>query len=210
MSDRDTRSRARETAEGRSVAKSLSELLGVIAGGVVVVYLIGGAVLSARLWAAGLPTLPVVSGLPRESLVALGLSTVLLPAIVLGGLACVVLLLIRRSHEPISPVRLKGPPGSDRGERKEARTGVAAILAVIAAVVGFLTVGALEDRATGAAFLGGVGGLVAAVITVQLAQYLAFQFAGRLLTVTAVALAALAAGLGGAASGSSAHLQIRR
>ncbi len=52
MSDRDTRSRARETAEGRSVAKSLSELLGVIAGGVVVVYLIGGAVLSARLWAA--------------------------------------------------------------------------------------------------------------------------------------------------------------
>ncbi len=101
-----------------------------------------------------------------------------------------------RADQPGAP---KGPPGSDRGERKEARTGVAAIFAVIAAVVGFLTVGALEDRATGAALLGAVGGLAAAVITVQLAQYLAFQFAGRLLTVTAVALAALAAGLGGAA-----------
>lgn len=53
------------------------------------VYLTGGAVLWARLRAVGLPADTVVAVLPRELLVSTGLRTVVVPTVVLSGVALV-------------------------------------------------------------------------------------------------------------------------
>lgn len=79
--------------EAPSLLKTLGELITVLVGAVAFVYLAGAAVLWIRLWSAGLPTDAVVSGLPRELLVAVGLRSVVAPAVPLAVAAGVFLLL---------------------------------------------------------------------------------------------------------------------
>lgn len=70
----------------RSVVQQLSQAFGLLAGFVAIVYVTGGAVLAIRLKENGLPWEPVVGQLPREFLISVGLSQVMLPALAVGGL----------------------------------------------------------------------------------------------------------------------------
>jgi hypothetical protein len=75
------------------------DLVGLAAGVVAAVYLLGAVVIALRLWVARLPGMSVIGGLPRESLVAVGLAQVV--GIALGFAAILAGILF--SLDPASP-----------------------------------------------------------------------------------------------------------
>lgn len=72
--------------ETHSSLKLVGEIFGLFTGLVTLVYLAGGFVLGLRMSLHQLPVLPVVGQLPKEFLISMGISQVLLPALVVGGL----------------------------------------------------------------------------------------------------------------------------
>jgi hypothetical protein len=77
------------------VLKQVSEALGLIAGAVGAVYLLGALVLTLRLQTNDLPTLPVVSNLPRELVISYGLTYAVVPW-VLGAALVAAYWVVRR------------------------------------------------------------------------------------------------------------------
>jgi hypothetical protein len=63
------------------LVKSLGLVFGLLAGVVGLVYAVGGGVLAVRLYFESLPSLTVVGQLPREYLIAVGLTQVFLPVL---------------------------------------------------------------------------------------------------------------------------------
>jgi hypothetical protein len=78
----------RESGAGSALADSLGWLrasLGLLAGTAAVIYVTGGVVLALRLAFEGLPSLDVVSELPREFLFSIGATQVVAPAALVGA-----------------------------------------------------------------------------------------------------------------------------
>lgn len=61
-------------ATGSGVVRAISQFLAILAAGAGLIYALGGLVLWLRLWIAGRPQLAVVSGLPREVVISVGLA----------------------------------------------------------------------------------------------------------------------------------------
>jgi hypothetical protein len=72
-----------------------TKIIGLVAGLGAFVYITGAAVLAVRLDTAGLPATDVVSGLPRELLIGVGLQYVVAPAVALALVAGLQVLLLR-------------------------------------------------------------------------------------------------------------------
>jgi hypothetical protein len=71
---------AEETAASKAIT-ALSDVLKLVISAVAIVYVAGGAVMWVRLRHEGVPTDPVVSALPREFLISIGLRTIVAPAL---------------------------------------------------------------------------------------------------------------------------------
>jgi hypothetical protein len=120
LDDRQQRRGARRSGSPSSTAGQESNLLktlGQVVGflGVIVtgVYLTGGIVLASRFFLVELPGQAVIGQLPREFLITVGLTNILLPAIAFGGIYT----LIRLHRKP--PSREPRLKGWDRASRKE-------------------------------------------------------------------------------------------
>lgn len=79
------------TPQQPTLLQTLGQVFTVIAGAVAFVYLVGAGVLWVRLWREGLPTDAVISVLPRELIVAVGLRSIIVPASLLAPVAAIVL-----------------------------------------------------------------------------------------------------------------------
>jgi hypothetical protein len=87
-----------DTEPGQGLQRTLTTLAGLVAGFAAGVYVTGGLILSARLGLRELPSTAVVSQLPREFLVSLGLLAVG-PPVLVAALAYVFLPRRRQTRE---------------------------------------------------------------------------------------------------------------
>jgi hypothetical protein len=71
---------------------TLTEAVTLVLATAGLVYVLGGVVLMLRLWFAGLPAQSTVAQLPKELVIAVGLSEVIGPALIAGLLTAVVLI----------------------------------------------------------------------------------------------------------------------
>src|SRR4051812_4682726 len=70
-----------------TLAEAARQILAASAGAIAIVYVLGGLVVSLRLFLAGLPALSLLGSLPRQSLVTTGLAEVVAPALLAGTVA---------------------------------------------------------------------------------------------------------------------------
>lgn len=103
-----------------------ARIAGLLAGFVALVYVTGGVVMALRLAFKDLPWDNVVSQLPREFLISIGLGQVLIPALLVGALYGFFRLLRADRAKPPELHRLR-----DAGARRGAVGGYARTLAVL-------------------------------------------------------------------------------
>jgi hypothetical protein len=108
------------------VLKQIGEALGVVAGAVGAVYLLGALVMTLRLQTNDLPTLAVVSNLPRELLISYGLTYAVAPWLVTSAIVATYWLL--RKGAP-------GEPHSSGAGWSRGQFLAIVVLALAAAVV---------------------------------------------------------------------------
>jgi hypothetical protein len=78
------------------VAGRVTSVLTALAAFLGLVYLVGAGVLWIRLAREGLPTEAVITSLPRELLLSIGLRSIFLPALVFAGLGALVLVVVEK------------------------------------------------------------------------------------------------------------------
>ena len=100
--------------EGSDVVKTIGQLLALAAGFLGLVYAAGGGVLALRLYLADLPSRTIVSQLPRDVLISIGLAQIVLPVL---GVAAVYLIyrLLRGATPPPTRFVREWTEGSARG-----------------------------------------------------------------------------------------------
>jgi hypothetical protein len=79
-----------------SALSTLTEAVTLVLTAAGLVYVLGGVVLALRLWFAGLPVQGAVAQLPEELVITVGLSEVIAPALLVGLIAVVILLVSPR------------------------------------------------------------------------------------------------------------------
>jgi hypothetical protein len=94
----------RGESRGTELLKALGLVVGLLAGIVGLLYAIGGGVVTLRLYLEDLPSLTVVGQLPREFLISIGLTQIVLPALGVAALYFAVRALLGSSARP--PTRL--------------------------------------------------------------------------------------------------------
>jgi hypothetical protein len=77
---------ANDGRDGSSIVTLVGQLVGVAAGFVALLYAAGGGVLVLRLYLADLPSRTVAAQLPRDVLISIGLSQIVLPVALAAGL----------------------------------------------------------------------------------------------------------------------------
>jgi hypothetical protein len=87
-------------SRGTEVLKALGLVVGLLAGIVGLLYAIGGGVLTLRLYLEDLPSLTVVGQLPREFLISIALTQIVLPAVAAAGVYLAWRVLFRSSAGP--------------------------------------------------------------------------------------------------------------
>ena len=89
------------------------DVFGLFAGAAVLVYVLGGAVLFARLSFAHLPAEAVFGQLPREFLITVGVGQVLVPGLIVAALYAIArgLRIVKRDHGRKGWIVLVGQPG---------------------------------------------------------------------------------------------------
>jgi hypothetical protein len=87
-------------SRGTEVLKALGLVVGLLAGIVGLLYAIGGGVLTLRLYLQDLPSLTVVGQLPREFLISIALTQIVLPAVAAAGVYVAWRVLFRSSEGP--------------------------------------------------------------------------------------------------------------
>jgi hypothetical protein len=85
---------------GSDLLKSIAQLAGLLVGFVALLYAAGGGVLALRLYFQDLPSLTVVGQLPREFLISIALTQLLLPALLVAAVYGAVRLLFRPTPMP--------------------------------------------------------------------------------------------------------------
>ena len=91
--------------DGSDPVKTIGQLLGLAAGFLGLVYAAGGGVLALRLYLADLPSRTIVSQLPRDVLISIGLAQIVLPVFGVAVLYVIYRLLRRPSPPPTRLVR---------------------------------------------------------------------------------------------------------
>jgi hypothetical protein len=99
------------------VVKTLGQLFGLAAGFIALVYAAGGGVLALRLYLSDLPSRTVVGQLPRDLLISVGLSQIVLPALGVAAIYVTARLLRGNSPPPTRLVDEWGTKPSRRGWR---------------------------------------------------------------------------------------------
>lgn len=150
-------------SRGTELLKALGLVVGLLAGAIGLLYAAGGGVLMLRLYLEDLPSLTVVGQLPREYLISIALTQIVLPALVAGGLYLAGRLLLVRSARP--PERLVHQWSRDSA------SGRWALLAVGAAIAIALTL------------LGGIPALVRKGVTQEVVWLFAISFVVTLVVV---------------------------
>jgi hypothetical protein len=134
--------------EGTDVVKTIGQLLGLAAGFVALVYAAGGGVLALRLYLAHLPSRTIVGQLPRDLLISVGLSQIVLPVLAVVALYAGYRLLSGETPPPKRLVR----EWTERSWRGWATlVGASAIPALVVAAV--ISLGAESERAGTTQFL---------------------------------------------------------
>lgn len=120
---------ANDESSRPDTVKTLGAIFGLLAGAVGLLYAIGGGALALRLYLAELPSVTVVAQLPREYLISIGLTQIVLPAAAAAALYASARLLLGSAWSP--PTRFLSL-WSDRSA--SSRTGVVIVAALIALV----------------------------------------------------------------------------
>jgi hypothetical protein len=87
-------------SQGSDVVKMVGQVVGLLAGAVGLVYMVGGAVLALRLFIEDLPSRTIVAQLPRDLLVSVGLAQIVLPGIAIAALYAAVRILLGTTPPP--------------------------------------------------------------------------------------------------------------
>jgi hypothetical protein len=87
-------------SQGSELVKAVGQAVGLLAGAVGLVYMVGGAVLALRLFIEDLPSRTIVAQLPRDLLVSVGLAQVVLPGIAIAALYAAVRILLGATPPP--------------------------------------------------------------------------------------------------------------
>lgn len=125
---------ATDRSQGADVVKAVGAVIGLLAGSVALLYVAGGAALTLRLFLYGLPSLNVVAQLPREILISVALTQIVLPAVAAGSLYGVARLLLGGIAPP--PRRFVGRWHERSWRNWRTRIGVSAGLALTATLLG--------------------------------------------------------------------------
>ena len=104
-----------EGSRGTELLKALGLVVGLLAGIVGLLYAIGGGVLTLRLFLEDLPSLTVVGQLPREFLISIGLTQIVLPALGAAALYLAARVLLGSSVRPPARLVRQWRGGSRRG-----------------------------------------------------------------------------------------------
>jgi hypothetical protein len=166
---------AEETATSKAIT-ALSDVLKLLISAVAIVYIAGGAVMWVRLHQQHVPSDPVVSVLPREFLVSIGLRTIVAPALLFAAAGFGLVLLWRQV----------------RGHRWLRRV-ILVVLVVGLTVAARLTADHVAQRDWWTAGL-----LLGLVVTLGVG-YVLFRYVDTSRTATVVIVVVIAAGLGGIA-----------
>jgi hypothetical protein len=143
----------------------------------VFVYLVGAGVLWVRLWREGLPTDAVIAVLPRELVVAVGLRSIVVPAVILAPIAALVLWRATK----IQPSNLR--------DFWEGLGGVGGAVRVLASLVAGVTV--VASWLVGGPLIV-VGWIVGIIVVTMTSAVIGITLRNRLSTIPGVALTALA------------------
>jgi hypothetical protein len=87
-------------SQGSDLVKTVGQAVGLLAGAVGLVYMVGGAVLALRLFIEDLPSRTIVAQLPRDLLVSVGLAQIVLPGIAIAALYAAVRTLLGAAPPP--------------------------------------------------------------------------------------------------------------
>ena len=124
-------------SDGSDVVKTIGQIFALAAGLIGLVYAAGGGVLALRLYLAHLPSRTIVGQLPREVLISVGLSQVVLPVLVVAAFYAAYRLLLGSAPPPKWLVRQR----TERSLRAHAAlVGASAVPAM--AVAGLIALGA--------------------------------------------------------------------
>ena len=166
--------------------KQISEAVGLLAAVVATVYLLGAFVLALRLQTNDLPTLAVLSNLPRELVISVGLTYAVVPWLLAA--ASVALYWLLRDGKPVAP----------ESERRVTPRELARALglAVVAVAVAWLVLRSLDGRYTwldaAALFIASTAVILVANVVWRL---LSRRYGWTWTKTTAVSLAAMLTGL---------------
>jgi hypothetical protein len=164
----------------------ITQFLAALTGAVTFVYLVGAGVLWTRLYREELPKEAVITSLPRELLLSVGIRTIFLPMLIFAVLAASVLALFLIAHD-------SGPSG--RGTRKATimQLRILGGLVAVAGILLFVLLGIFGPDWTWAAVWIGAG---AAVLLMTTALYLFFDASPLVRFVAVVVVAALTGTVG--------------
>lgn len=172
--------------------KRATELLAALAAGVAFVYLLGAGIIWIRLWREGLPTEAVITSLPRELLLSVGLRSIFIPALTFAAFAAAVFFLIafvlRRGAEAAEQPA-EAPAEPPRESTREALTKAAAGIATATIGVGISSIRLLDVPP-----LWAIGWILGALV-VLLAALLAYLWRSPLLSDRTLLAAAVVVGV---------------
>ena len=138
---------AQDDSRGSETIKTLGLVVGLLAGAVGLLYAIGGGVLTLRLYLEDLPSLTIVGQLPREYLISIALTQIVVPALVVGAAYAAVRVLRGASAAPPERLVFQWSRGSMRGwlEVLAASLSVALALTLIGAIPAFTRKGLTQQ-----------------------------------------------------------------
>jgi hypothetical protein len=171
------------------VLKQISEAVGLLAAVVGGVYLLGALVLALRLQTNDLPTLPVVSNLPRELVISYGLTYAVAPWLLAGAIVAAFWLLRQKRPSGLSSQEGVWSP-------RHVRATMLLALVVIAELGVWITVHELGGTFTGwdaAALVASVSAIAALAFAVW--RGLSGSYGNHWTRVTATIVAAALSGL---------------
>lgn len=115
--------------EGSDPVRTIGQLLGLVAGFLGLVYAAGGGVLALRLFLADLPSRTIVSQLPRDVLISVGLAQIVLPVLGIAALYAIYRFLGAATAPPTRLVHGTAPSGRDWAVRVAASAIPALVVA---------------------------------------------------------------------------------
>jgi len=121
-------------SQGTDVVKGVGAVIALLAGSVALLYVAGGGALTLRLFLNDLPSLNVVAQLPRETLISVALTQIVLPVVAAGSVYALFRLLLGGTAPP--PRTLIGEWHERSWRSWSARFAAGAALALVTTLLG--------------------------------------------------------------------------